>query len=290
MPLSKVSKVLKASISFFIMEQYWELIKRIVRESDIVLEILDARFVELSRNEEVETIVKEIGRPLIFVVNKSDLISRKNLKRQLMKLREDSPLVFISTKNKRSVKILLYTIKKVFRKYGKKHVEEISNQKPLYREAKADIVVGVLGYPNIGKSSVINALTHKTKTKVSKKAGTTHGIQWIKATEEIKLIDSPGVIPLKKDDELKYALIGARDSDKLKNPEVVADSLIKLFMKYNKKSFESFYDIKIIKEDFESITLQIAKRRGYLIKGGMPDENRTNIAIVRDWQHGKLIL
>ena len=61
-------------------------------------------------------------------------------------------------------------------------------------------------------------------------------------------------------------------------------------MKYNKKSFESFYDIKIIKEDFESITLQIAKRRGYLIKGGMPDENRTNIAIVRDWQHGKLIL
>jgi len=151
-------------------------------------------------------------------------------------------------------------------------------------------VVGVLGYPNIGKSSVINALTHKTKTKVSKKAGTTHGIQWIKATEEIKLIDSPGVIPLKKDDELKYALIGARDSDKLKNPEVVADSLIKLFMKYNKKSFESFYDIKIIKEDFESITLQIAKRRGYLIKGGMPDENRTNIAIVRDWQHGKLIL
>lgn len=59
------------------MEPYWDLIKRIINESDIVLEILDARLVELSRNEEVEKLIEEVGRPVIFVVNKRDLADSK---------------------------------------------------------------------------------------------------------------------------------------------------------------------------------------------------------------------
>ena len=61
------------------MEPYWDLIRRIVTESDLVLEVLDARLIELSRNEQVEEIVEEIGRPLIFVVNKSDLVNKNKL-------------------------------------------------------------------------------------------------------------------------------------------------------------------------------------------------------------------
>ncbi|MEK6871268.1 MAG: GTPase, partial [Nanoarchaeota archaeon] len=119
---------------------------------------------------------------------------------------------------------------------------------------------------------------------------TTHGIHWIKASSEIKLIDSPGVIPLQKDDDIRYGLIGAKDSQNLKNPPVVADALIQLFLKTNKKEFEKKYNITIQKEDFDSIIEQIAKKRGYLLKGGVPDEYRTSILIVQDWQHGKLRL
>jgi len=72
-----------------------------------------------------------------------------------------------------------------------------------------------LGYPNVGKSSIINGLAHKKKVKVSKKAGTTHGSHWIRISDDIKLIDSPGVIPLAKDEDLKYGLIGARDIQKI---------------------------------------------------------------------------
>jgi len=274
------------------MEPYWDVIKRIIQESDLVLEILDARLVELSRNEQVEEIIKEVGRPMIFVINKSDLVSKESLKKQVEKLKDKGEVVFISSKSRSTTRILLYAIKKNFKKYGKREIIPRGrfDPKPKYREAHGDIVVGVLGYPNVGKSSVINALAHKKKVKVSKKSGTTHGIHWIRASSDIKLIDSPGVIPLKSDDEVRYGLIGAKDSEALKNPELVAHSIIKLFLKQNKKSFESHYKIEIKGEDPYEIVEQLAEKKGHLVKGGKIDENRTCSMIVRDWQQGKLRL
>lgn len=268
------------------MEPRWDLIRRIIIESDLVLEILDARLIEYSRNEKVEELVKEIGRPLIFVVNKSDLISKKSLISQINELKKEGEVVFVSAKKPRDVKILLYKIKKVFGIFGKRGEEENKN----YRVARGEIVVGVLGYPNVGKSSIINALSHKKKVKVSKKAGTTHGIHWIKATKEVKLIDSPGVIPLAREDEIRYGLIGARDAERLKNPQIVAYTLIKNFLKNNKEKFESFYDIVIKTDDMDNIIKEIALKKRYFIKGGNIDENKVCLMIIRDWQQGKLIL
>jgi ribosome biogenesis GTPase A len=269
------------------MEPYWDVVERIINESDIVLEILDARVIELSRNEEVERLVKEIGRPLIFVINKSDLISKKLLKKQIGELRVDGEVVFISNKDKRSVRILLYAIKKVFRMHGKRK-KIFTKEKPKFREALGDIVVGVLGYPNVGKSSIINSLAHKGKAKVSKKAGTTHGVQWVRATDEIKLIDTPGVIPLKREDEIRYSLISAKNPEKISEPENVVIALIKLFLRHNKNAFENFYKISISNRDFDSIIDEIATKKGHLVKGGKPDKNRTCYAVIRDWQQGKL--
>lgn len=273
-------------------EPYWDLIKRIIHESDIVLEILDARLVELSRNEEVERLISEEGRPVIYVVNKSDLVNKERLRQQVQALEDSGKnVVFISTKQRGSVKILLYTIKKVFAKYGKREIDE--DEKLKHREAKADIVVGVLGYPNVGKSSIINRLSYSKKMKVSKKAGTTHGIHWINATGEIKLIDSPGVIPLGRDDDVRYGLIGAKGEERLKHPEVVANAVIKFFIKNNLRVFERHFDIEISeeeKEDFCCIIDKIGSKKRYLLKGNRIDENRVCQDIIRDWQEGKLRL
>lgn len=272
-------------------EPHWDLVKRIITESDLVLEILDARLVELSRNEEVERLIESVGRPMIFVINKSDLVSNEDIKEQIENLRKKAEVVFISTKKKGSGKILLYTIKKVFKKYGKREVEVRDKfaPKPKYREAMANIVVGVLGYPNVGKSSIINMLAHKKKAKVSKKSGTTHGIHWININQEIKLIDSPGVIPLQKEDEIRYGLIGAKDNEALKNPGLVAYAIIKLFLEKNKKAFEEFYKIEM-SGSVEDIINKIAEKKAFLLKGGIFDENRTFAIIVRDWQEGRLRL
>jgi len=275
-------------------EPHWDLVKRIITESDLVLEVLDSRLVELSRNEEVERLIENIGRPMIFVINKSDLVPIEKIKEQADKLREKGEVVFISTKKKGSGKILLYMIKKVFKKYGKREFEvrDKFDKKPQYREARADIVVGVLGYPNVGKSSIINILAHKKKAKVSKKSGTTHGIHWISINPEIKLIDSPGVIPLQKEDEIRYGLIGAKDTEALKNPEIVAYAIIKLFLEKNQKAFEEFYkiDMTAMTGSVEDIINKIAEKKSYLLKGGIFDENRAIMVIVRDWQQGKLRL
>jgi len=272
-------------------EPYWELVKRIITESDVVLEVLDARLVELSRNEEVERLIEEVGRPMVFVINKCDLVSNENVNKQVDKLKEKGEVVFISTKKKNNEKILFYTIKKVFKKYGKREIEVKDKFAPKlkYREVVADIVVGVLGYPNVGKSSIINMLAHKKKTKVSKKSGTTHGIHWININKQIKLIDSPGVIPLQKEDEIRYGLIGAKDTEALKNPEIVAYAVIKLFLEKNKKAIEEFYKVNM-SEDFEEIVDKIAEKKAYLLKGGKFDENRVIMEIVRDWQQGRLRL
>ena len=272
------------------MEPYWDLIRRIVTESDLVLEVLDARLIELSRNEQVEEIVEEIGRPLIFVVNKSDLVNKNKLNEKVEELKKQGEVVFVSAKSPKDVKVLMYAIKKAFKKHGKREIIErkVGDPKSKFREAKGDIVVGILGYPNVGKSSIINALAHRKKVKVSKKSGTTHGIHWVNATKGIRLIDSPGVIPLKRDDEVRYGLIGAKDTEALKNPELVAYAIIKLFLKEKKEELERFYEIKVDEEDTDIIIDQIGKRKNYLLKGSRVDEHRTQMDIVRDWQQGRL--
>jgi ribosome biogenesis GTPase A len=288
------------------MEPYWDLIKEIIRESDIVLEILDARSVEISRNEVIEKMVRNSGVPRIFVVNKIDLVNKKDLELSVEKLlrelenlkfgqreKERDDLVYVSNRRTKTIKVLLAKIRQMFSRFGKRRhfVENPLIARP-FREAKGDIVVGVIGYPNVGKSSIINALCFKKKAKVSSKAGTTHGVHWLSAGKEIKLIDTPGVIPLAFVNESKLALISSRNPEKLKDPDVAAGLIIEQFVKMNRVSrLEEFYNIKIEnKEDQFAIIEEIAKKKGHLRKGGLPDETRVSIDILRDWQRGKLKL
>jgi len=272
------------------MDGYWDIIARIIKESDLVLEVLDARLVELSRNDKIEEMVEEIGRPMLFVINKSDLVSKESLNAQVKELKKKGDVLFVSAKKPKDVKVLLYAIKKIFKKHGKREatVRVFGDPKLKTREAKAEIVVGILGYPNVGKSSIINAMAHKKKVKVSKKAGTTHGIHWVKATNEIKLIDSPGVIPLVKGDEIRYGLIGAK-TDRIRDPGIISHAIIKLFLKSNPKKFSEFYGIEI-NEDVDDVVEQIGRKKSYILKGDNVDEFRTSSDIIRDWQSGKLRL
>jgi ribosome biogenesis GTPase A len=286
------------------MEPYWTQIEQIIREADIVLEILDARVVDLSRNEQLENIIYNVGRPRIYVLNKCDLVTKKDLEKAMDKLshERDVPneyMVFFSNRRKSTTRNLLTKIRQVFAKNGKR--PNFDANKPIiskpYREARGDIIIGVLGYPNVGKSSVINALAFKHKAKVSSKAGTTHGVHWITANDEIKLIDTPGVIPLGTYmDEARLGLIAAKSPEKLKDPETVAVKVIELFINSNKLGkFEQFYNLKLPEEvkteaNASLILEKLALARGHLKKGGVADETRTSLGLVKDWQDGRLKL
>jgi len=250
------------------MKPYWQVIQNIIDDSNIVLEILDARMPEISRNEEIESAVKNSGKQLILVLNKADLVSENNLRKRLKKLQKQYPTFVISNTQKLGTKRLReYLISQTKNKLSR---------------------IGVLGYPNTGKSSVINSIILKHKAKVTSTAGTTHGQQWINFTKNLQIIDSPGVIPLKENDEIRLALIGSKNIDKIRYLELVVHQIIKLFD--YKTQIEKLYGIKINSDNPDDIIEQIGIKKKFLKKGGLVDTGRTSIQIIRDWQSGKLRL
>ena len=246
---------------------YWQVVEKIIRESNIILEILDARMPEISRNEEIEEKVKNSGKELIFILNKSDLVPNYYLSKKRKKF--PGKVFYLSAKDNQGMDKLRSYIFAL----SKKH---------------ENIKVGVLGYPNTGKSSVINSLVRRKKSPVSSRAGTTHGPQWVSMKGNILIIDSPGVIPLKENDEIRHALIGSRNVEKIKNKEIVAGKIIELFI--DKKKISEFYEIKIENENPENILEAIGEKRAFIKKGGLIDEMRTAEQIIRDWQTGRLRL
>jgi ribosome biogenesis GTPase A len=248
---------------------YWPVVKKVVKDSDIILFILDARMPEMSKNPVLEGMVKKENKELMMVFTKSDLVREGELVRLREKFRE---AFFVSgTKN-----------------LGMKKLKEGI----MIRAKKKGLespYVGVVGYPNVGKSAIINALAKRARAKVSSIAGTTKGIQWINAGS-LKILDSPGVVPM-KDSELKLGMIGAKNVEKMKKPEQVVFGIIKNIIIKNKNSFERFYNVALEEGDNEyDILVKVGKARGFLVKGGKVDERRTMVQIIRDWQEGKIVV
>lgn len=242
------------------MANFWKIVNEVISKSEVVLEVLDARMVEETRNEEVESKILNSGKKLVYVINKCDLVGDFFLHRLKGKL---EPAVFVSSKKRYGITIL------------KKKILELSRG--------ADVVVGVVGYPNTGKSSVINALGGKAKAPVSSQSGFTKALQKIRSGK-ITLLDTPGVIPFMEGDELKHALISAKDYSKVKDPDFVVTMLMEKF-----DEIERFYGIDK-DEEKENSLVKIAKKRGFLLKGGEPDIIGISRKILKDWQNGTINL
>jgi len=262
---------------------YWRIIENIIKKSDIILEIIDARLPDFSRNVNLEEMIDKSGKKKIFIVNKSDLVSKEVVEALTKELNEISPAIFVSSTNKLGFKLLRSKIYQLAHEINKTKVSDESKY-------KSKIIVGVVGYPNVGKSSVINALAFSKKAPVSSKAGTTHGEQKVNVTDRLQVLDSPGVIPVLEQDEIRHSLIGARNPNKIHNLEKISETLISMFLKRKKSSLEDFYKIQIESEDPYEVLLEIGRKKGHFKKGGEIEENRTSTMIINDWQQGKLKL
>ncbi len=255
------------------MRDFWEVVDQVIYESDVLLEVVDARMPNLTRNKKVENKIQSKRKSFILVLNKADLIT-KEMKEKFLKKFKSKLAVFVSCKDRKGVHELREMISDLARK----------------KQYRDNIGVGVVGYPNTGKSSVINALTGRSAAKISPIAGLTRGVQWIRGEGKLMFLDTPGVIPLYEKDEIDQALMAVIDPNKLKNPDLVAMKIIQLFLENNKKSLKKFYDVKIESDDTFEILLEIGKRKNFLWKGKKVDEVRTALTIIRDWQRGNLLL
>jgi ribosome biogenesis GTPase A len=247
------------------MVNFWNVIHRVLRDADVLLIVLDARMISHTRNEEVEKKVLDTKKPYIYVINKSDLIDIETAKAYSKKIPNS---VFMSAKEHKGTSILREKIQIAASKAG----------------ITGEIRVGVLGYPNVGKSSIINALSGRNAAPVSNISGFTRGLRHVRATAKILLLDTPGVIPYLEKNDMKHAIIGTIDYAKEKEPDMVAVFLMKEFPSL----IENYYGVAKKRDPHKTLEL-IAEKRKLMAKGGIPDVERAGRMILKDWQTGKII-
>lgn len=257
-------------------KKFPDILQEIVRTSDIILEVLDARFLEETRNKKVEEEIKKQGKKLIYVFNKSDLVDIKDKKIESNELGLQ-PYVFVSCKMRRGGSRLRDKIKMEASKIELPH------------EKMSRVQVGIIGYPNTGKSSLINLLTGKTAARVGNTAGFTKGMQKVKLTSNILILDTPGVIPASEYSDhqplalARHAKVNARDYSKVKNPEIAVMDLLREYP----KELEAFYK-KDFDEAVDVFIENIGKKRNFLRQKGAIDEDRAARSVLKDWQEGKI--
>ncbi|MFH1064566.1 MAG: GTPase [Candidatus Woesearchaeota archaeon] len=242
------------------MANFWNIVKQVISDSDVLLEIIDARMVDESRNPEIEQKVRHTGKTLIYVINKCDLVEKNTLDKFKKSLR---PCVFLSATERLGTSFL--------RKEIMKHAPN------------GMFKVGVLGYPNTGKSSIINALKGKKSAPTASISGYTKSLQLIRVSKRMYLLDTPGVFPYNEKDEAKHTKIAAKTFGNLKDPEGSAMGLLKEFP----FTIENYYGVSHTpdpEEVLEFIAIKLKKLR----KGGLPDLNSAARIIIQDWQKGKI--
>lgn len=253
--------------------EFPKMVQKIISTSDIVLEVIDARFIDKTRNIEMENFVRQEGKRLIYIINKVDLVNLGELKKNY-DFSEMSPYVFFSAKS-RIGRARLRTLLKI----------EMKKLKITHAKGR----VGVIGYPNTGKSTIINILSGKKGTTASPEAGFTKAQQFVRFNKDIIIIDTPGVFQEKEKPELevsalkKHATIGVKTAEKIKDPDLVVAHL----MNENPGLFESFYSVDA-KGDSEVLIETLGRKRNFLKKGGKVDAVRMAKEILKDWQAGKI--
>ena len=156
-------------------------------------------------------------------------------------------------------------------------------KKGLLRRAARVMVVGM---PNVGKSSIINKLTKTSKTKTGAKAGVTRQQQWVRVNPKLELLDTPGIIPMKQDNQeraKKLAFVNSVSENAYENEAVAQELLNILAEKYNSEIRE-YYSLP---EDMEINLENIAKSRNWITKGAVADIERTAVYVLRDFREGK---
>nr|XP_006631586.1 PREDICTED: nucleolar GTP-binding protein 2 [Lepisosteus oculatus] len=253
-------------------KRIWGELYKVIDSSDVIIQVLDARDPMGTRSQNIESYMKKEKpwKHLIFVLNKCDLIPTWVTKRWVAILSQEYPtLAFHASLTNSFGKGSLIQL---LRQFGKLHTD------------KKQISVGFIGYPNVGKSSVINTLRSKKVCNVAPIAGETKVWQYITLMRRIFLIDCPGVVYPSGDTETDIVLKGVVQVEKIKNPEEhIGAVLERAKTEYIQKTYR--IDTWESAEDFLE---KLAFRSGKLLKGGEPDMQTVSKMVLNDWQRGRI--
>lgn len=261
------------------MKKTKEDIEKNLKLVDIVLEIIDARIPESSRNPMLDDILKD--KPRMIIMNKSDLADPKENQRWINKFKNDGIIALpINSKEKINVGKIYDMAREIladkFRKYEEKEIEN-----PIIR-------MMIVGVPNSGKSTFINNVANRKGARVGNRPGVTQTKQWIKTNSNLQLLDTPGVLWPKFDDRTGLHL---SYTNAIKDEILNIEDLTLYFLRELAESYpENLKERYGVDPTMEAIDIYeaIAKRRGAIISGGDFDYTRTATIILNDFRTGKL--
>ncbi len=248
---------------------------------DLIIEIVDARIPMSSRNPDIDELGRNKAR--IVILNKADLADSAMNERwsEYFEGKGIYTLIMNSRKNT-DFKSVRGKIEEACREKRERDFKRGIKNRPI----RAMIV----GIPNVGKSTFINGLTGKASTKTGNKPGVTKGKQWIKLDRSVELLDTPGILWPKFEDQLtgmKLAFIGSIN-DMILITEELASDLIDYMEGISPGLISAYYDLQDDDKKAYHILQEIGKKRGCLKSGGDIDIAKAAGMLMDDYRAGKL--
>ncbi|RVX68860.1 Nucleolar GTP-binding protein 2 [Exophiala mesophila] len=257
-------------------KRIWNELYKVIDSSDVVIHVLDARDPEGTRCRSVEKYIREEAphKHLIFVLNKCDLVPTTIAAQWVRLLSKDYPTLAFHASMTNS--------------FGKGSLITVLRQFSTLHASRKQISVGFIGYPNTGKSSIINTLRKKRVCTVAPIPGETKVWQYITLMKRIYLIDCPGVVPPSQADSEEDILL--RGVVRVENVEHPAQYVEAVLRRTQSKHIERTYDIKLSDYDNDPIEFLsiLARKGGRLLKGGEPDVDGVAKMVLNDFLRGKL--
>ena len=247
---------------------------------DLVIELVDARIPLSSRNPDIDELGKNKYR--LILMNKSDLADKKATDKWSDYFKKKGFFVVsLDARTKNSMK----SITDIVMEACKEKIERDRKRGIKNRPVRAMVV----GIPNVGKSTFINSYAGKACAKTGNKPGVTKGKQWIRLNKNIELLDTPGILWPKFEDQmvgLRLALIGSI-KDEILNIDELAVELIKILKESYPGTLKERYEINE-ESEITDIIFEIAKNRKCLQKGGEVDYSKACALLIDDFRSGKL--
>ena len=277
---------------------YYREFAKVVEAADVILQVCDARDPMGTRCKQVEEAVlnnASKGKRLVIVLNKADLVPKENLEKWLKYLKRELPAIAF----KASTQIQGNRLGQSHVTVKKSSDEQLQTSKCVgagtltallanycrNKDVKTSIRVGVVGLPNVGKSSLINSLKRSRACGVGATPGVTKSMQEVHLDSKVKLLDSPGMVLASGDmTDSSVALRNAIKIENLEDPVTPVEAILK---RCPKQQMMLQYGIAEYEDTNEFLSL-IARSMGRLKKGGVPDQPVAARIVLNDWNYGKI--
>ncbi|XP_028410839.1 guanine nucleotide-binding protein-like 3 homolog [Dendronephthya gigantea] len=276
---------------------YYKEFKKVVDNSDVVLEVLDARDPLGCRCFKVEEAVLSAGsnKKIVLVLNKIDLVPTSIVDKWLKHLRNEFPTIAFKASTQTQKQHLAQSkvptslasdgLLSTSQCMGAGTLMKLLGNYCRNKNIKTAITVGVVGFPNVGKSSLINSLKRSRSCTVGATPGVTKNVQEVQLDKNVKLLDSPGIVMDSGSSDRSIILRNCVKIESLRDLVTPVETILK---RCNKKQVMEKYRIPDY-DDTQQFLCELAKKMGKLKKGGVPDVNAAAKAVLGDWNSGKIV-